>query len=473
MRIKVVIMCHNTASNSDLLYNQLSKAFDVSLFDSGSEVRPKNTTHKFGNIYWTGLWDEAIKRYKDYDVIWGVGGDITLKDDPYSYREAIETAMPFGCWSPAIEGTSRDFMNVKETKNEAWQVWHVEGMSMAVSIAAIDSFYPFPQGNILGWGVDVFMCCKSWQRGLHNVLDGRVKVFHPKSRGYNNREAFLEMEQWLGGIFGDNWRDITRHWYEDFKTNTIDSLMKKRQVNLGVIISTYNNLQTLKLSLASFVGQSKLPKEVIIADDGSTDGTLEWLDAASGIYPFSFGYVTREHNGYQLVSINNLAVKQIKSSRILFTNADIIHCPESVREHSKLSKGVIGGGLFTGIAEDGVKEVTLDKVVDFDQIRKLKEKYPPKITNEEYLIRNPEDNIWGCWGGNYSIEKSDFLQVKGFNEEYNGKWGGEEADFLFRAKKIGCYLSWVPGSEAFHLEHPIRAYKKRQLGNQKCKQENL
>ena len=53
---------------------------------------------------------------------------------------------------------------------------------------------------------------------------------------------------------------------------------------ISVVIPTYNRLPLLQETLASVYSQSVPADEVIVVDDGSTDGTREWLEseAAAG-----------------------------------------------------------------------------------------------------------------------------------------------------------------------------------------------
>ncbi|MCP9787683.1 glycosyltransferase family 2 protein [Cyanobium sp. Maggiore-St4-Cus] len=60
-------------------------------------------------------------------------------------------------------------------------------------------------------------------------------------------------------------------------------------IDVSVIIPTYNRLPLLKRAIASCTAEH-CRLEVIVVDDGSTDGTWEWLKSQSGIRVF------RQHN---------------------------------------------------------------------------------------------------------------------------------------------------------------------------------
>ena len=56
---------------------------------------------------------------------------------------------------------------------------------------------------------------------------------------------------------------------------------------ISVVIPTYNRLPLLQETLASVYSQSVPADEVIVVDDGSTDGTREWLEFRSSGGPAS------------------------------------------------------------------------------------------------------------------------------------------------------------------------------------------
>jgi glycosyltransferase involved in cell wall biosynthesis len=58
-------------------------------------------------------------------------------------------------------------------------------------------------------------------------------------------------------------------------------------MNLSIAMATFNGVEYIDEQLASLLRQTLLPDELIICDDGSTDGTLDRIHAFQKIAPFS------------------------------------------------------------------------------------------------------------------------------------------------------------------------------------------
>lgn len=56
-----------------------------------------------------------------------------------------------------------------------------------------------------------------------------------------------------------------------------------RLASLGVIVASHNEAAVLPVTLAALFGQSDVPDQIVIADDGSTDGTAELLTTRYGL----------------------------------------------------------------------------------------------------------------------------------------------------------------------------------------------
>jgi GT2 family glycosyltransferase len=238
---------------------------------------------------------------------------------------------------------------------------------------------------------------------------------------------------------------------------------------VSVVISSYNQLESLKLALESFYLQSEPPKEVIVADDGSTDGTLEWLDSIpEGKYPFPLHHVTRQHNGYRLASLQNLGAKKATGDRLLFTNADVVHCPTSISSHGRLADNLFGTGVVSSISEEGVKKVTIGHVLNHLLLKKLVEEYPAERNNLVWRKYGPMVHPSAVWGGNLSVSREIFNRIGGFDEGYDVGWGGEDTSLAKRCwERAGITLVWVDQSVVYHLGHPVKSYALEQKGTER------
>jgi len=242
---------------------------------------------------------------------------------------------------------------------------------------------------------------------------------------------------------------------------------------VSVVIASYNQLGTLPLTLRSLATQFVKPVHVIVADDGSSDGTSQWLDSLpDDAYPFPLSYVTARHELYGLAVSENRGAKFATSGRILFTNADLIHNPHSVEAHLAASPNGIGGGRVKEVKYPESESVGESHIKDFKTFLARFGDCLSDLTNDSFVVGHPEKNIYGVWGGNFSMDAIRFHSIDGFNESYQGKYGGEEADLIQRFKERGGYTEWVYNSVAYHLGHKSRAYRESQDGIRKYKSEN-
>lgn len=224
-RIKVVILNHNMPENCDRLYEQLSGCFDdVEIFDSGSDPDkiPIHMGRRLPNVYWTGGWNEILKTCSGYDAVWMLGDDIELRSSPEDYRDAIESSLPFGCWSPCIEGRAKPFMQAAHyAHGEPKSVRNMEGMAMALSGEMMRSVKRLPEGSN-GYGQDLWLCFKAREAGLRNVVDGRVRVFHPEGIRYDDESFHKQMEAVFGKMFGPDFRRTVFQYDDRYERNLME-----------------------------------------------------------------------------------------------------------------------------------------------------------------------------------------------------------------------------------------------------------
>jgi glycosyltransferase involved in cell wall biosynthesis len=104
----------------------------------------------------------------------------------------------------------------------------------------------------------------------------------------------------------------------------------------SVIIPTYNRLPILTKCLKALEDQEGYEHsgikeyEVVVVDDGSTDGTLEYLQP-SRVFPH-VKILRQEHGG--ATRARNLGVRQARGDVIVFIDSDLVVTKDFLREHS-------------------------------------------------------------------------------------------------------------------------------------------
>ena len=93
---------------------------------------------------------------------------------------------------------------------------------------------------------------------------------------------------------------------------------------ISVVIPTYNRSHTLMRAINSVLSQTHPAFEIIVVDDGSTDGTKEWLQAhgfcKKDTKELEKKYLIQENGGVS--SARNLGVKNAKGDFIAFLDSD-------------------------------------------------------------------------------------------------------------------------------------------------------
>ena len=87
-------------------------------------------------------------------------------------------------------------------------------------------------------------------------------------------------------------------------------------MNVSVIIPTYNRKNLLKRALHSVSSQTFVPHEIIVVDDGSSDGTKDWVLER---FPY-VRYIYQDNSGVS--SARNAGIKEAKGSWIAFLDSD-------------------------------------------------------------------------------------------------------------------------------------------------------
>ena len=99
-------------------------------------------------------------------------------------------------------------------------------------------------------------------------------------------------------------------------------------MNISVIIPTFNRKETLKRAIQSVVMQSYTPYEIIVIDDGSDDGTKEWL---KDNFP-NVKYIYQMNSGVS--SARNKGIKFARGDWIALLDSDDEWLPSKLKDQA-------------------------------------------------------------------------------------------------------------------------------------------
>jgi len=227
----------------------------------------------------------------------------------------------------------------------------------------------------------------------------------------------------------------------------------------SLIISTYNWPEALRLCLLSVLGQSVLPDEVIIADDGSTGQTSDVIEAMRPLFPVKLIHVWQEDNGFQLSKIRNKAIATSSCDYIIQIDGDLILHRHFIKDHLALSKR---GTFVAGSRVLMTKELS-EKMLDRRQVRvtpfqsglgNFTNRFSVAWLSRYMADRYKTHDIFALRGCNMAFWREDLLRVNGYNEVFHG-WGREDNEIAVRLLNSGIRKRAAKfGGVVFHIYHP-------------------
>jgi glycosyltransferase involved in cell wall biosynthesis len=240
-------------------------------------------------------------------------------------------------------------------------------------------------------------------------------------------------------------------------------------MNVSVIVPTYNRPRALKLCLTSLAGQSMVPSEVLIADDGSSSETRDFVQEMQGslhdIFPIK--HVWQEDIGFRKPKILNQAVRQTTGEYLIFIDGDCMAHRHFIRAHVEHSDpaAILGGKrveigrtLTEQLLKEGAILNSFSPRLIMDSLTGNSRKVEEAIQIKNPLLRRlmhrdqiTDDGIWGC---NFSLYKDLFMEINGCDEDFlDGSL--EDNDLGIRVLNLGKQVRSVRGlAIVLHLWHP-------------------
>jgi len=230
-------------------------------------------------------------------------------------------------------------------------------------------------------------------------------------------------------------------------------------VKTSVIVTTYNWPEALSLTLDSLLRQTRLPDEVVVADDGSGKATAKVVETFAAKAPFPVLHAWQEDEGFRLAMSRNRAIAEAEGEYIIVIDGDLILHEAFVEDHlANAQPGLYlqGGRVLLG------ERMTKDIFAESFDPRNIGP-FSPGLGNRKNALRNrllsrlvsrSSTTMKGIKGCNFSLFKKEILAVNGFDNRFVG-WGREDSEFVARLYKAGMRRKNLKfAAVAYHLYHP-------------------
>lgn len=203
--------------------------------------------------------------------------------------------------------------------------------------------------------------------------------------------------------------------------------MKKN--SYSIVIPSYNGLELLKKHLPNVIEHSTNLTRLIVVDNGSTDGTFEYLTSK---YPDIVLCIRNEKNLFFPIAVNQ-GFREAKTDLVVLLNNDV-HPQE----------GYLAQAL-RHFDDESVFAVTFNETTSsWPQVT-----WQGKLQYTKGEVKDqPHYSAWAS-GGSAVFRKSIWDELGGLDEIYSpGYW--EDIDIGWRAWKASYRIIWEPRAKVTH-----------------------
>ncbi len=227
-------------------------------------------------------------------------------------------------------------------------------------------------------------------------------------------------------------------------------------MKLTIVIPTYNRKEILKKCLNALFRQTypKSEYEIIVVDDGSTDGTEELVKSMMNNFNYRLRYYKLQHRRGPAAA-RNLGVKYASGKICLFLDDDVEASEWVVEEHVNCHKKFGNNVACLGYTK-------CHPALEFTPFMKYISNIGPYL-DPSSIKDNLEDLPFNYFvTANISVSRTRLLEAGLFDEDFYPAYEDEELGY--RLKQRGLKIIFGHKAVAYH-SHPIdlNKYCKRQF----------
>jgi glycosyltransferase involved in cell wall biosynthesis len=211
-------------------------------------------------------------------------------------------------------------------------------------------------------------------------------------------------------------------------------------VFFSVVIPTYNRQPILEKCLRALETQKLSPDtpvegyEVVVVDDGSTDGTVSWLKNTAAEFPHVQVF---EQNHLGPAAARNLGVECARGDTIIFIDSDLVVTETFLQAHADA-------------LNQGQKKLGTDRLFTYGSVINTCNFEHP--TSEPYKLTDFSAAYFAT--GNVAIDRKWLEQAGLFDTRFQ-LYGWEDLELGVRLKQLGLTLIKCPEAVGYHWHPPF------------------
>lgn len=224
---------------------------------------------------------------------------------------------------------------------------------------------------------------------------------------------------------------------------------------ISVIIPTYNRLRLLPTVIEAWRivdRHTDFPYEIIFSDDGSEDGSVEFLEQISDL---PIRVLKNDHGGAS--KARNAAIRAASGERLLIIGDDIFPAPDLLNVHADLAKR-LGRNVATLGIVDWASDLTVNHLME----------HITEIGNEQFSYnRLPDESFvdfrhfYTC---NICIDRELVASQETIFDGRFDQYGFEDIELGYRLSLLGMKIYYSTSAKGDHY-HPyvVEGFCKRQI----------
>ncbi len=213
---------------------------------------------------------------------------------------------------------------------------------------------------------------------------------------------------------------------------------------ISFVIPTYNKLEYTKPFLQSLLAAVPLGSEIILVDNGSTDGTADFMLAFSKGAENTKVLFLGRNLGYS--AANNIGARAASGEHLIFLNNDMLVLPGSfvpyLEELQKENAGLVGGRLLYN--DNTIQHAGIAFHLSGHPIHR-KVRMPASFDSEASPLE-----VIGITGACIGIRAGLYERLGGFDENYSILY--QDVDLCLKVLSAGKRIIYRPDAILYHYE---------------------